>query len=313
MARRRPPTVHGLLVVDKPAGVTSHDVVDVLRRRLGERRIGHAGTLDPDATGVLLVGVGKVTRLLRFLTALGKRYEARSCSARRRPRSTPRARSPGPFAHGRRSGRRCVRRSRAARPARSCRSRRWSARSKVGGRRLHELAREGVEVERAAAPGHGPLARGRADAPTRSCYSMRRPLLVGHLRPLAGRRPRRAARRRRPPARPATHRGRQLHRWTRPRRRLEAPLLRADVRRARLPRRWSSTTDGADRVAHGRTLDVAGATATARGRWSAPTASCWRCTRPTAPASPSRRSCSAEYGAASEPAGPVRAQPDHQR
>src|SRR3954449_5739887 len=74
MARRRPPTVHGLVVVDKPAGVTSHDVVNLLRRRLGERRVGHAGTLDPDATGVLLVGVGKVTRLLRFLTALGKTY-----------------------------------------------------------------------------------------------------------------------------------------------------------------------------------------------------------------------------------------------
>src|SRR3954447_11789016 len=74
MARRRPPTVHGLVVVDKPAGVTSHDVVNLLRRRLGERRIGHAGTLDPDATGVLLIGVGKVTRLLRFLTALPKTY-----------------------------------------------------------------------------------------------------------------------------------------------------------------------------------------------------------------------------------------------
>src|SRR5512134_2712401 len=74
MARRRPPTVHGLAVVDKPAGVTSHDVVNQLRRRFGERQVGHAGTLDPDATGVLLVGVGKVTRLLRFLTALGKTY-----------------------------------------------------------------------------------------------------------------------------------------------------------------------------------------------------------------------------------------------
>ena len=58
VARRRPPTVHGLAVVDKPAGVTSHDVVGMLRRRLGERRIGHAGTLDPSATGVLVVGVG---------------------------------------------------------------------------------------------------------------------------------------------------------------------------------------------------------------------------------------------------------------
>src|ERR1044071_1811901 len=74
MARNKPPTTHGLAVVDKPAGVTSHDVVGMLRRQFQERQVGHAGTLDPDATGVLLVGVGKVTRLLRFLTALGKTY-----------------------------------------------------------------------------------------------------------------------------------------------------------------------------------------------------------------------------------------------
>jgi tRNA pseudouridine55 synthase len=74
MARRKPPSTHGLAVVDKPAGVTSHDVVGMLRRRFEERQVGHAGTLDPDATGVLLVGVGKATRLLRFLTALGKTY-----------------------------------------------------------------------------------------------------------------------------------------------------------------------------------------------------------------------------------------------
>ena len=54
MARRRPASVHGLVVVDKPAGVTSHDVVGMLRRRFGERRVGHAGTLDPGATGVLV-------------------------------------------------------------------------------------------------------------------------------------------------------------------------------------------------------------------------------------------------------------------
>jgi tRNA pseudouridine55 synthase len=76
MAKRRPPTVHGLAIVDKPAGVTSHDVVNQLRKILGERRIGHAGTLDPDATGVLLVGVGYVTRLMQFLSGMDKTYTA---------------------------------------------------------------------------------------------------------------------------------------------------------------------------------------------------------------------------------------------
>src|SRR3954466_13802020 len=66
----------GLVVVDKPAGWTSHDVVARLRRAYGQRRIGHAGTLDPDATGVLLVGLGRATRLLRFLQETTKSYRA---------------------------------------------------------------------------------------------------------------------------------------------------------------------------------------------------------------------------------------------
>ncbi len=65
----------GLLLVDKPGGMTSHDVVDVVRRRLGTRKVGHAGTLDPMATGLLVLGVGRATRLLRFLGALSKTYE----------------------------------------------------------------------------------------------------------------------------------------------------------------------------------------------------------------------------------------------
>ena len=69
-------TVDGLVVVDKPAGCTSHDVVARLRRVYGQRRVGHAGTLDPDATGVLLVGLGRATRLLRFLQETTKRYQA---------------------------------------------------------------------------------------------------------------------------------------------------------------------------------------------------------------------------------------------
>ncbi|MGH8866685.1 MAG: tRNA pseudouridine(55) synthase TruB [Actinomycetes bacterium] len=66
----------GLVVVDKPAGWTSHDVVDRVRRLAGTRRVGHAGTLDPMATGVLLVGVEKATRLLGHLATADKAYDA---------------------------------------------------------------------------------------------------------------------------------------------------------------------------------------------------------------------------------------------
>ena len=72
--RRGQATTHGVCVVDKPAGVTSHDVVGMLRRRFHERQVGHAGTLDPDATGVLVVAVGMATRLLRFVEKTDKHY-----------------------------------------------------------------------------------------------------------------------------------------------------------------------------------------------------------------------------------------------
>ena len=68
--------IDGFLIIDKPPGVTSHDVVQTLRRRFDTRRVGHAGTLDPMATGVLVVGVGAATRLLRFVESTTKRYEA---------------------------------------------------------------------------------------------------------------------------------------------------------------------------------------------------------------------------------------------
>lgn len=66
----------GLVLVDKPAGVTSHDVVNAARRALGERRIGHAGTLDPFATGLLVLLVGRATRLLPYVSGDPKVYEA---------------------------------------------------------------------------------------------------------------------------------------------------------------------------------------------------------------------------------------------
>jgi len=71
--------MHGLLIIDKPAGPTSHDVVARMRRALGERRIGHTGTLDPMASGVLPLVVGRATRLAQFLSASQKTYEAVVC------------------------------------------------------------------------------------------------------------------------------------------------------------------------------------------------------------------------------------------
>ena len=69
-------TEPGLVVVDKPAGITSHDVVARVRRLAGTRKVGHAGTLDPMATGVLVVGVERATRLLGHLMLTDKAYDA---------------------------------------------------------------------------------------------------------------------------------------------------------------------------------------------------------------------------------------------
>jgi tRNA pseudouridine55 synthase len=76
-ARPDPPDMlDGVLVVDKPDGPSSHDVVAVIRRATGQQRVGHTGTLDPMATGVLPIVLGRATRLSRFLTAASKRYRA---------------------------------------------------------------------------------------------------------------------------------------------------------------------------------------------------------------------------------------------
>src|SRR5688572_8692685 len=66
----------GLLIVDKPAGLTSHDVVARVRRTVHERRVGHTGTLDPFATGILIALVGRATRLAQFLSGAEKEYYA---------------------------------------------------------------------------------------------------------------------------------------------------------------------------------------------------------------------------------------------
>lgn len=75
--RRGPAKVNRIIALDKPLGMTSHDVVARVRRVVGERRVGHAGTLDPAATGVLVVGIGQATRLLGHLALDRKGYDAR--------------------------------------------------------------------------------------------------------------------------------------------------------------------------------------------------------------------------------------------
>ncbi len=67
-------TLDGILLVDKPSGITSHDVVDRLRRKLQMKKIGHAGTLDPNATGLLIMLIGKATKVSQYLMSLDKSY-----------------------------------------------------------------------------------------------------------------------------------------------------------------------------------------------------------------------------------------------
>jgi tRNA pseudouridine55 synthase len=69
----------GILLLDKPKGMTSHDVVNLVRKAYHTKKVGHAGTLDPDATGLLVVGVNKGTKILQYLTADDKVYEATIC------------------------------------------------------------------------------------------------------------------------------------------------------------------------------------------------------------------------------------------
>ena len=153
MARSRrndPANVDGFLVVDKPAGMTSHDVVARCRKIFGQRQVGHGGTLDPDATGVLVVALGAATRLLRFVTDARKQYratvvfgvatdtlDASGIVVEEVDMHVDRAQLDAAVAD-------FVGEIQQVPPMVSA--------LKVGGRRLHELAREGVEVDHAPRP-----------------------------------------------------------------------------------------------------------------------------------------------------------------
>jgi tRNA pseudouridine55 synthase len=140
-------TSNGLLLLDKPQGVTSHDAVDHVRRVLSERRVGHAGTLDPMATGLLVIAVGPATRLLRFAQSETKRYEGVVTFG---------VRTDSLDADGEVLERRDVPTLNPAdvneRAATMLGTQQQTppmvSAIKVKGRRLHALAREGVEVER---------------------------------------------------------------------------------------------------------------------------------------------------------------------
>ena len=150
MGRRRGDAgPHGLAVVDKEPGWTSHDVVAKARGLLDTRKVGHSGTLDPDATGVLLLGVGMVTRLLRFLSIPAKRYTATVVfgTATSTLDASGEVTGTWDMSHVTLDDVRHVAASltgeiRQVPPMVSA--------VKMGGRRLHELAREGIEVEREA-------------------------------------------------------------------------------------------------------------------------------------------------------------------
>lgn len=143
--------IDGLLVVDKPAGPTSHDVVARCRRALGQRRVGHAGTLDPDATGVLLVGLGRATRLLRFVAGLPKRYEGELVLGVATSTLDAAGEVTGTWDMSR-IGPEEVQRAAAGLTGEIQQVPPMVSAVKVGGRRLHQLARAGAEVERPPRP-----------------------------------------------------------------------------------------------------------------------------------------------------------------
>jgi tRNA pseudouridine55 synthase len=144
-------TPDGLVVVDKAAGWTSHDVVAKLRGVLGTKKVGHSGTLDPDATGVLLVGVGSVTRLLRFLTVLPKRYSGEVVLGVET--TTLDAAGEVTATHDMHDvSLESVRDAASTLTGDIMQVPPMVSAVQVGGRRLHELARAGVEIEREPRP-----------------------------------------------------------------------------------------------------------------------------------------------------------------
>ena len=214
LATDRPaPWESGLVIVDKPGGMTSHDVVARIRRLAHTRRVGHAGTLDPMATGVLVIGVEKATRLLGHLMLTEKTYAAtirlgQSTTTDDAEGEPPAAAPPAGV-------------TRAALDAEIAKltgeilqvPSSVSA-IKVNGQRAYKLTRAGEAPELAARPVTVYEFTVTADPPGRRLPRPRRdgPLLKRHLHPRPRPRPRHRPGHRRPPDRLAPHRRRPLHR-----------------------------------------------------------------------------------------------------
>jgi tRNA pseudouridine55 synthase len=150
-SRRKASDVDGILVVDKPAGPTSHDVVRTVRRAAHQSRVGHTGTLDPAATGVLVVCLGRATKLVRFLQAGRKTYAARMVlgveTASQDADGEEVARTSATGIDERRF---CEALTRFQGDLEQVPP--MVSAVKVGGERLHEKARRGEEVEREPRP-----------------------------------------------------------------------------------------------------------------------------------------------------------------
>lgn len=149
--RANEPDRAGILLVDKGVGPTSHDVVQAVRRASGQSRVGHTGTLDPAATGVLVVCLGRATKLVRFLQSGTKTYAARMVlgveTASQDAEGEVVARTPAGHIDERRFCEALTRFQGAIDQIPP-----MVSALKVDGRRLHELARQGETVERAARP-----------------------------------------------------------------------------------------------------------------------------------------------------------------
>ncbi len=140
---------HGFLLVDKPAGITSHDVVDRIRELTGERTVGHAGTLDPFATGLLIVAVGREsTKNLQDLVGLDKTYEANIMLGMSSTTLDPEgivapAKTPTVILR-----RNVIMEALASLTGELDQIPPMHSAIKIGGKKLYELARKGIEIDR---------------------------------------------------------------------------------------------------------------------------------------------------------------------